>query len=183
MLRDTMTSTMPVAMMPIEALWTDRFHRLRGREEVPAGDDVEADPDDRQGGDHPEQAGVDLGGAEERARSPGAAPAPPARPWTRGGTGDAQTSCAFTMAPWKKSALRRRCGGAGRRWSGQLGPSGARVDRAGLDALAELFLCDPVGVEHDVQVVLGDRDRLQDDRVRVLPPGLSKAARCLPAAR
>jgi hypothetical protein len=29
MLRDTMMSTMPVAMMPIEALWTDRFHRLR----------------------------------------------------------------------------------------------------------------------------------------------------------
>jgi hypothetical protein len=28
-LRDTMTSTMPVAMIAIEALWTDRFHRFR----------------------------------------------------------------------------------------------------------------------------------------------------------
>ena len=29
MLRDTMISTMPVAMMAIEVLCTDRFHRLR----------------------------------------------------------------------------------------------------------------------------------------------------------
>ena len=29
MLRDTMISTMPVAMMAMEVLWTDRFHRLR----------------------------------------------------------------------------------------------------------------------------------------------------------
>ena len=30
MLRDTMMSTMPVAMIATAALWTDRFHRLRG---------------------------------------------------------------------------------------------------------------------------------------------------------
>ena len=30
MLRVTITSTMPVAMMETEADWTDRFHRLRG---------------------------------------------------------------------------------------------------------------------------------------------------------
>ena len=30
MLRDTMMRTMPVAMIPTEALWTDRFQRLRG---------------------------------------------------------------------------------------------------------------------------------------------------------
>ena len=35
MLRDTMISTMPVAMIPIEALWTDRFQRLRGLRKVP----------------------------------------------------------------------------------------------------------------------------------------------------
>src|SRR4030081_1460892 len=29
MLRDTMIKTMPLAMMAIDALWTDRFHRLR----------------------------------------------------------------------------------------------------------------------------------------------------------
>src|SRR5258708_24269030 len=30
MLRETMIRTMPVAMIAIDALWTDRFHRLRG---------------------------------------------------------------------------------------------------------------------------------------------------------
>jgi hypothetical protein len=30
MLRDTMMSTMPVAMTAIAELWTDRFHRFRG---------------------------------------------------------------------------------------------------------------------------------------------------------
>ena len=30
MLRDTMMRTMPVAMIATAALWTDRFHRLRG---------------------------------------------------------------------------------------------------------------------------------------------------------
>src|SRR4051794_8223014 len=30
MLRLTMTSTMPVAMIETAAVWTDRFHRLRG---------------------------------------------------------------------------------------------------------------------------------------------------------
>ncbi len=35
MLRDTMIRTIPVAMIPIEALWTDRFQRLRGLRNVP----------------------------------------------------------------------------------------------------------------------------------------------------
>src|SRR3989442_15677055 len=35
MLRDTMTRTIPVAMIAIEALWTDRFHRLRAVRNVP----------------------------------------------------------------------------------------------------------------------------------------------------
>src|SRR2546422_5439772 len=35
MLRDTMIRTIPVAMMPIEALWTERFHRFRGLRNVP----------------------------------------------------------------------------------------------------------------------------------------------------
>src|SRR6266496_6546292 len=30
MLRDTMIRTMPVAMIAMDALWTDRFHKLRG---------------------------------------------------------------------------------------------------------------------------------------------------------
>ncbi len=35
MLRDTMMSTMPVAMIAIDALWTERFQRLRGVRKVP----------------------------------------------------------------------------------------------------------------------------------------------------
>ena len=30
MLRETMTSTIPVAMIAIDEVWTERFHRLRG---------------------------------------------------------------------------------------------------------------------------------------------------------
>ncbi len=35
MFRDTMIRTIPVAMIPIDALWTDRFQRLRGLRKVP----------------------------------------------------------------------------------------------------------------------------------------------------
>ena len=35
MLRDTMMRTMPVAMIAIEALWTDRFERFRGVRKLP----------------------------------------------------------------------------------------------------------------------------------------------------
>ena len=35
MFRDTMMSTMPVAMMAIEVLWTERFHMLRAVRKSP----------------------------------------------------------------------------------------------------------------------------------------------------
>ncbi len=35
MLRDTMISTMPVAMMAIDVLWTERFHRFRAVRKSP----------------------------------------------------------------------------------------------------------------------------------------------------
>src|SRR5262245_49720713 len=35
MLRDTMIRTMPVAMIAIDVLWTDRFHRLRAVRKSP----------------------------------------------------------------------------------------------------------------------------------------------------
>ena len=35
MLRETMTSTIPVAMIAIAEVWTERFHRLRGVMNVP----------------------------------------------------------------------------------------------------------------------------------------------------
>ena len=61
MLRVTMTSTMPVAMMAIEEVCTDRFHKLRGVEEQAArtgrGTPIQIS---RQRADHAEHAGVDL---------------------------------------------------------------------------------------------------------------------------
>ena len=60
MLRDTMISTMPVAMTAIDELWTDRFHRLRAVRKSPCGQEVEADPDRGEGHEHADQAGVDL---------------------------------------------------------------------------------------------------------------------------
>ena len=36
MWRMTMTSTMPVAMMAIEDVWTDRFHKFRGVRNSPS---------------------------------------------------------------------------------------------------------------------------------------------------
>ena len=44
MLRVTMTRTMPVAMTATEAVWTERFQRLRGVRKSAAGEDVEAPP-------------------------------------------------------------------------------------------------------------------------------------------
>ena len=35
MLRETMTSTIPVAMIAIDDVWTERFHKLRGVMKVP----------------------------------------------------------------------------------------------------------------------------------------------------
>ena len=56
-LRVTMTSTMPVAITETDAAWTVRFHRLRARQEKPAGKILKAEPDDRQRPDHPDEAG------------------------------------------------------------------------------------------------------------------------------
>ena len=59
MLRDTMISTMPVAMTAIDAL--DRqVPQVAGREEVAVGEEVEADPDGPEGHQQPDQARVDL---------------------------------------------------------------------------------------------------------------------------
>ena len=65
MLRETMTSTMPVAITATE----DGLHRqvpeIARRQEDAAGEDIEADPDNREGGDHAEQARIDLRHADE----------------------------------------------------------------------------------------------------------------------
>ena len=60
MLRETMTSTIPVAMIPTEEVCTERFHRLRGVRNVPPDRKLKADPDHQEEQDHPHHSGVDL---------------------------------------------------------------------------------------------------------------------------
>ena len=67
MLRVTMTSTIPVAMIPTAAVWTERFHRLRAVRNVPPERMWNPTQMIAQRHQHPEQAGVDLGGTEQRA--------------------------------------------------------------------------------------------------------------------
>src|SRR5437899_8853029 len=49
MLRDTMTSTIPVAMIAIEALWTDRFQELEAVGNLPPGTSPMLDQQDNHG--------------------------------------------------------------------------------------------------------------------------------------
>ena len=61
-------------MIAIEALWTDRFQRLRGVRKLPPEQDVEDDPDHAERDDHAEEPRVDLDrGAGTTARSGSAA--------------------------------------------------------------------------------------------------------------
>ena len=65
MLRDTMTSTIPVAMIATTAVWTESVTMLVGVRILAAGDDAEAEQDGRQRHQHAEQAQVDLGRREQ----------------------------------------------------------------------------------------------------------------------
>ena len=69
MLRDTMISTMPVAMMATTVVWTPSVTRLGAARILPLGGDPEADPDGGQGDEHPEQAKVDLRRREQSPQS------------------------------------------------------------------------------------------------------------------
>ena len=60
MLRETITRTMPVAMIAMpDGLDRHRDHVGR-RDELAAADDVERDQDDDEGDEHPEQPEIDL---------------------------------------------------------------------------------------------------------------------------
>ena len=67
MLRVTMTSTMPVAMMATDGGLDREVPEIARRQEDAAGQDVEPDPDDRQRAEHAEHAGVDLQPRQKRA--------------------------------------------------------------------------------------------------------------------
>ena len=67
MLRDTMTSTMPVAMIADDRGLDREVPEVARGEEGAPGQHVQHDPDDDQRHDHPEQPRVDLQAAQERA--------------------------------------------------------------------------------------------------------------------
>src|SRR4051794_41764699 len=95
MLRETMIRTIPVAMTAVEALWTERFHRLRAVRNVPPDTrlkntqmiasaatipnrrgsislDASSDPADRRGGG----GGGARGGPGRALRGPPPPPGP-----------------------------------------------------------------------------------------------------------
>ena len=70
MLRDTMMSTIPVAMMAIEVLWTERFHRLRAVRKSPPDRMWKAIQIAASDDDHADEPRVDLGRRQRRAPRP-----------------------------------------------------------------------------------------------------------------
>ena len=67
MLRETMTSTIPVAMIATDGGLHREVPQVAGSEERSAGEEVKADPDREEDDDHPHHAGVDLVVPEEGA--------------------------------------------------------------------------------------------------------------------
>src|SRR5918992_403458 len=145
MFRDTMTRTIPVAMMATEVVWTERFHRLRGVRKVPPDKMWKSTQMTAKAASMPSmrvsnsvaltsEPSERLGRSSRRSGSVGGALVTP-------------------IGSWSRPAL------------------GAHRHCAGLDALADLLLGDPAGLDDDVEVVLGDRDRGQQDRGHLVPAG------------
>ena len=60
MLRETMTSTMPVAMIAMPHAWTAIVIMFAGLDQLAAAPDVEDEQDQAERDEHAEQAEVDL---------------------------------------------------------------------------------------------------------------------------
>ena len=140
--------------------------QVAGGQEVAARQQVEADPDDDQGDDHAEQAQCRSRSTRRSERTlrrvAGRRP--------RGAGGPPSAGHASSLAASARPAPTSPARGADVIEVGA--PSAAGGDGAGLDALAERRLVDPPGVEHDVEVVLGDRAAARAG---------SRSARCPPA--
>ena len=148
MLRDTMISTMPVAMIADRGGLDRQVPQVARREELPVGDDVEADPDDPRAATIPKQPGVDLGGTHGRAPATVASAGGGCRKPLRRHRRASDIVEPLTAADMKRAPCAADAAGAGRSIAtGQLLPSRAGVDRAGLDALAQRLLVDPAGID------------------------------------
>ena len=164
MLRDTMISTMPVAMIATAAVWTDRFHRLRGDRNRPPEQMWKHDPDDDEGCDHAEQARVDLRSRDQRRKRAAMFLVRPALP---DGAGSAGRGLAIeVLLPEMRSAPAPGAGpSAGRCCHNRLTTIGyGQAATSPRSHLADL-LVNPAGVDHQVEVALRDRHRVQDDRL------------------
>ena len=161
MLRDTMIRTMPVVMIATAADWTDRFHRFRGVRNRPSDKMLKATHRMIEGRGQAQQAGVHLEAGEHGS----------SRPFRWGAAGDRhldrrlshhQASC---EGRWYGNALRRGgAASAGRFSYGISDGLRATGDGRRRDVLAELLDGEPVGVEDDLEVVLRDRHRREQDR-------------------
>ena len=75
MLRVTITSTMPVAMIATDDDCTERFQRLRGVRKSPPESNMENDPDQQQRADEAKHPRVEFSGFEKASeRTQGARP-------------------------------------------------------------------------------------------------------------
>ena len=197
MLRDTMISTMPVAMMAIETLCTDRFQRLRAVRKSPPDRMLKPSQMPARATTMPNMrvsTSVDATSPRHVERvdggltvvvstsavmmpsTPRLRPAPSRWRRTQAHRGVRVVSRPWSPAPVSAGAVSAGAVSAGavsagvRRRRTRCGV--AHRDRPGLDALAQRRLVDHPRVEDDVEVVAGDR--LEDRRI-------STSARCRPA--
>src|SRR5579859_1314171 len=150
--RVTMTSTMPVVMMPTTLVCTARFHRLRAVRKIP--------PVRRS---KPTQTAATAAIIASRRRSTSSALfrslAPPL--WAAGDWAKDIMSLILEDPSDRPASPGRH---AADRPAGKGLLAGGRC-LGWVDALADRVLGDPTGLYHHVEILLGDADGRQEDRV------------------
>src|SRR6266508_5793726 len=157
MLRDTMIRTIPVAMTATTDVWTDRFQRLRAVRNSPPDMTLKPIQITARAAIMPSRrVSTSSEGTAPRTRWNGSRRRCPMDRWGR-----SAAEASVIVTPRWNGLL--RCP-APREWdAGQsdyqstldLLPAGG--NGAGGNPLAECFLGDPLGIQDDVEVVLGDR--------------------------
>src|SRR5882724_8045548 len=171
MLRETITSTMPVAITATDAVCTDRFQRLREVRNVPLAkrwNGLAPSPDMNW---KPSQTTASAMTMPRRRVSisvawmnPRRGLSPPSR--VRWGAGLVISAMPMSTHRLFKRGARGDSGAADdkrRRKTRSEFRLAAGLHRACLDALADLVLADPLGIDHEIEVVLGDRHRGEQD--------------------
>src|SRR5215210_930493 len=164
MFRDTMISTMPVAMIAIEAVWIERFHRFRAVMKVPPETMLKPIQMIASAAIIPSRR-VSISVADRRrlnGRSRSTI--------VRGGAADASAIGGLTRGRGDERPAPRS-----RRRASSLPVTSvalrAGVHRAGLHTRAELLLRHDLGVDDLLEVVLLDGRRVEDVRRERVPTG------------